>query len=31
MSEKLFVAVLLGVVVWFIITVAINGRKNRTK
>jgi hypothetical protein len=31
MSEKFFVVVLLGVVVWFILTVAIKSRKNRDK
>lgn len=31
MSEKLFVLLLLGVVIWFIITVAINSRKNQGK
>lgn len=31
MSEKWFVTILLGVVVWFILTVAIKSRKNRNK
>jgi hypothetical protein len=31
MSERWFVLLLLGVVIWFIIAVAINSRKNRGK